>query len=79
MMCSSRDNQEGLHGLGGTEAWLGDVGKMAIDAGGRTHSGLRQEQPWERQRDRNARVWPGSSQVGAPAFVSRNKVDRGKV
>lgn len=65
MMCPSKDNQGGLHGLGGTEAWLRDVGKMAIDKDGRTHSGLKQEQQWERQRDRNAWVWPGSSWVGA--------------
>ena len=64
-MCPSKDNQGGLHGLGGIEAWLRDVGKMAIDKDGRTHSGLKQEQQWERQRDRNARVWPGSSWAGA--------------
>ena len=33
-----------------------DVGKMAIDTDGKTHSGQRQEQQWERQRDRNAWV-----------------------
>lgn len=73
MMCPSKDSREGLHGLGGTETWLRDVGKMAIDKDGRTHSGLKQEQQWERQRDRNAWVWPGSSWVGAPWLVSGKK------
>lgn len=30
-MHSSRDNQGGLHGLGSMEAWLGDVGRIAIE------------------------------------------------
>lgn len=51
---------------------------MAIVRMGRTHSGLKQEQQWEAERQECMGV--AREQLGwGPAFVSRQEVDRHKI
>ena len=80
MTCSSRHNQEGLHGLGGIEAWLGDGRGEDGDRHGRENTFWAEAGTAVGEAERQECMGVTREQPGwGPAFISRNKVDRDKV